>query len=986
MAFTDYNGAALNITQLEHAQTVYRLVFRDDAGAGVDLGSATFSGTVRAADGTVTNLLAWRMDDVASEVGVQFPDLTQGTYTWELMAVGDGGETSRVTYGRLLVLSTSLTLDIGGENDMRTLMVRVPTAGMRCLQLQWLASSAADVAAAEAKAAAAAAEETAAGLAEQVQGIIDTAQETLTAAQDAVTTAQDAIARLADLDSLLSDFQTAIREQIYIDPNTGTWVIGGTDTGVYAQGESGKSPYISTSGTWLCYDDENQCWVDSGVQAQGEDGKSPYINALGNWVVWSDGDWVDSGVQAIGQDGIDGDAIRRIKVDAYVDIPQSGDTCNGGYYYYVKHGSTYGTATELSNSTWYYAILAAGEIGKGSLTSLTLRGATSGNVPTSDACYMTIWKSTNGGSTWEMLGSSAEPAAQAIGEFMTWTFDSLVLDGTEMLRIALTAEAEGDFLGTSGVLCRSSVAAQLNGGYLMQRNGTEGYYTPALRWTMADIEATQTTAILTLSSLSSDGHQTTPSNQWLLGTLTINGVAIDLTPLCLMDGMYNVDSDTDTAYLTTVLSGIQTLVTSSVNNVTASYQIVNDGSGVLGTVTIRGTGLDVTYAEMDDGDLPETAGYYSGWLSLDVTEGTAAQEADDTSGYIVYAWVEDAEGSGEWIAASDLDDLATSTIYGLVKLGTDVVIQDGSPIGVNSNGQLALALADYTVGGLVKISTDETMTDDNSGAIGLDEDGRIRSQAGSAARYGTVKLSTSDVIDDDAANIGLKDDGTIAVQWATLDNGGVVRLGSEVVQANEVPYIVGIGVNSEHKLTNNLLYTGALRHQMKSRWSGTMEWLDNVSSTYYAAGQYYLGLLTSEQFTQESTSGLVLNSATTELLAGVYLADGFDDERENAAVTAAQVKEYLAGNYYTQTEIAEQIASSMTAEQVQTLLDEAKTSILAELQEWVLAKGYVTSSTLSTSLEGYVKQTGSVTEVHALSSDEFDELTERTETGLYITE
>ena len=129
---------------------------------------------------------------------------------------------------------------------------------------------------------------------------------------------------------------------IWVGDN-GHWYVGlrgsehSIDTGIEARGESGKSPIIGTDKCWWVWNLETESYECTGVKAVPEDGKSPYINSLGHWVQWdaSSGEYVDTGVRAQGRDGIDGSRIIRIMVDRYEDIPTSGETCCGGYYYYV---------------------------------------------------------------------------------------------------------------------------------------------------------------------------------------------------------------------------------------------------------------------------------------------------------------------------------------------------------------------------------------------------------------------------------------------------------------------------------------------------------------------------------------------------------------------------------------------------------------------------------------------------------------------------
>ena len=103
--------------------------------------------------------------------------------------------------------------------------------------------------------------------------------------------------------SFIALFENKFSSAVYVDPNTGHLIIGGKDSGVKVPGDNGKSPYIDNLGHWQFWDEVNSKWVDGGP--------------------------------ANGRDGRDGTSIKRVLVERFEDIPQSGDTCNGGYLYYV---------------------------------------------------------------------------------------------------------------------------------------------------------------------------------------------------------------------------------------------------------------------------------------------------------------------------------------------------------------------------------------------------------------------------------------------------------------------------------------------------------------------------------------------------------------------------------------------------------------------------------------------------------------------------
>lgn len=88
-----------------------------------------------------------------------------------------------------------------------------------------------------------------------------------------------------------------------------------------------------------------------------------------------------------------------------------------------------------------------------------------------------------------------------------------------------------------------------------------------------------------------------------------------------------------------------------------------------------------------------------------------------------------------------------------------------------------------------------------------------------------------------------------------------------------------------------------------------MPWLDaldeNISPEerkYLNDHDFYFGLYTSIQFEQSEERGLVLEPATTGMIAGVYIASSMDDERDAAVPTAKTAKTWSLDTHYTKAE------------------------------------------------------------------------------------
>ena len=132
-----------------------------------------------------------------------------------------------------------------------------------------------------------------------------------------------------------------IKSAIYPNPATNTWWIAGEDTHYQATGDPGKEPRIADNGNWEIWDEDRKEWVDTKKPSRGEDGFSPYVDDDGYLC------WRDSATGEIKRKELRATiaAVRHL-VDSENDIPQEGETCNGGHYYYVPRNQ------QDSDGTW----------------------------------------------------------------------------------------------------------------------------------------------------------------------------------------------------------------------------------------------------------------------------------------------------------------------------------------------------------------------------------------------------------------------------------------------------------------------------------------------------------------------------------------------------------------------------------------------------------------------------------------------------------
>lgn len=167
---------------------------------------------------------------------------------------------------------------------------------------------------------------------------------------------------------------------------------------------------------------------------------------------------------------------------------------------------------------------------------------------------------------------------------------------------------------------------------------------------------------------------------------------------------------------------------------------------------------------------------------------------------------------------------ATADRYGVVKLGSDIAVDSGIPVGADNNGRLAVALSlsgtslsTATVDryGIVKLGTSSTVTDSGL-PVGVDKNGRLRLESSSTSIQqattsvlGGVKLSQGGMIQDSAAmKIGLNsqnqlvaDKSGINMSDASNSNAGVVKLSAPAInESKKYAPIVANTYNNDRRI------------------------------------------------------------------------------------------------------------------------------------------------------------------------------------------
>ena len=414
MSAIEFSGVEFTFSQLSGEARVFEWEFLRD-GRPMDVADVVFSGVVLDADEAVVgDVVCEHVSDEEGVIRVRFPRLEVGTYGFEVRYQSASGDVGRVVFGRIGVEASALVLEefFGEERDRQRLALNVPKEAGGQLVLEWKAGSIGSAAA-----------EKALEAAEKLAGVDET---------------------LAQLDAQVEEFRGFIAQWkddlpsvLIMNPVTGTIWVGNTDTG---------QPY------------------------RGEDGKAPRVNARGFWEVFRDGRWVELEVQAFGRDGIDGTAFRFILVDSYEEIPQSGETCNGGIRYLVKHEgwAAVGEPAATGNGEWEAWEMPAYVL-PSEFTHLRVPGALNAN---GTAVYLMV--RTTGG---EVLGVSQNAVTWAVGAVVTWEFAEPVrVPNGAVVQMFLRTTNEGvtgavpyegvlmkSLLGNEGV-CRVRYHSQWYGG------------------------------------------------------------------------------------------------------------------------------------------------------------------------------------------------------------------------------------------------------------------------------------------------------------------------------------------------------------------------------------------------------------------------------------------------------------------------------------------------------------------------------------------
>lgn len=452
-------GKELNLSVVGGAGDVVRLRLLDEREERIETAGKTFYAELRSQETDERLASVGVTYSAERDVVLTLPEMAVGQYVLVVEVSADSGARERLLSGWVTYMEPgALVKPKVDSSPDRLVGVIMDGERHRCV---WYHTTAAEIAAEKSEAAAKRAEAVEAELDKAVEEATGRAESAAERAEEAATEAagcaRDAVAakdvvvgKFEETDAFIEAFLGSAHTVIVPNTQTGTWVIGGFDTGVKFCGENGVAPDINAAGEWLVFDWEKG-WVNTGVRAKAEDGYSPNINSLGLWVWRNAAGELEVGPSAYGKDGKDGSVVVRHLVGAFEDIPTEGETCNSGHIYYVPRASEL-TRREVSSvraadvtnvgtfvgDVVFAARRSASVVGAENTPAVgqeqtgrrlvrfgMLAGFSNGDEPSAEALYAHLYFRENG--AWSYLGKSAAAVAQVSGVESFWEFENLVL-------------------------------------------------------------------------------------------------------------------------------------------------------------------------------------------------------------------------------------------------------------------------------------------------------------------------------------------------------------------------------------------------------------------------------------------------------------------------------------------------------------------------------------------------------------------------------
>ena len=280
-------------------------------------------------------------------------------------------------------------------------------------------------------------------------------------------------------------------------------------------------------------------------------------------------------------------------------------------------------------------------------------------------------------------------------------------------------------------------------------------------------------------------------------------------------------------------------------------------------------------------------------------------------GYNMWIWV---ENLGWLNSRTDTYGYATANNIGMVKLATDYPVTDGAPVGFNAQKQAMVPSMTTSVAGSAKVSTSSEMSvARKDGIIGKNANGQLMARRARPGQAGVMEPSRTDglarvlavgIVPDGTMVDGIDRSGQTGCTRAQADTYGMVKVAfvSTNEACNDIEWNVPVGIRDDMtetvQGTTDSWYRGAngmLYIPLSA--GGCLQWVS--SGVQRKDGKQWStgGVLKFRHSAQFGVGGqgLELLPATTEQLAGVYLAMGVDDERSAAVLNARQAKAAFPG-------------------------------------------------------------------------------------------
>ena len=194
--------------------------------------------------------------------------------------------------------------------------------------------------------------------------------------------------------------------------------------------------------------------------------------------------------------------------------------------------------------------------------------------------------------------------------------------------------------------------------------------------------------------------------------------------------------------------------------------------------------------------------------------------------YDVYAWLERRDTAG-WVRVHEAYDIATAEVYGLSKLGTDVVAEQGAPVAVNGAGNMTVPVASVSDFGSFRASS--SLVEKFGGGGIYVSNGQAWVNMATTNKPGCVIYSAFSKTPDNYA-VGPNSSGWIDVVTAAADQRGVVFAAADISDDRDGAMVSARQVREY--MSKNYCRFGDVMSQAE-----VYSFVSNRLASYYTKGQ-----------------------------------------------------------------------------------------------------------------------------------------------------